>query len=162
MRKKAWLVVCALVALAATGSAEDKILQFQTMTPVVRPFVGAANPIRGVNGGGIPWMLERADGQLRMDGRIEVRVRGLVLAEGANAGRNPIAQFKAIVSCLTPMTDSSGNPVMATVNAPTGLFPASETGDAFIQDAVSLPSPCIAPIVFVASPGGSWFAASGL
>ena len=48
------------------------------------------------------------------------------------------------------------------VNAPTGLFPASETGDAFIQDAVSLPSPCIAPIVFVASPGGSWFAASGL
>jgi hypothetical protein len=101
----------------------------------------------------------RAD---RTDGRIEVRVRGLVLAAGPSAGTNPIAQFKAIVSCLTPMTDaSSGTLVAATVNRSTNTFPATTTGDADIEDAVSLPSPCIAPIVFVTSPTGAWFSATG-
>jgi hypothetical protein len=43
----------------------------------------------------------------------------------------------------------------------TAPFPASATGDADINATVSLPSPCIAPIVFVTSPGGAWFAATG-
>jgi hypothetical protein len=43
----------------------------------------------------------------------------------------------------------------------TGDFPATITGDAEIEAAVDLPTPCIAPVVFVTSPGGAWFAATG-
>lgn len=155
------LVACVwLLAMPATGRADDKILSFDTMTGVVRPFTGATNPIRGVPGGGIPWTLAEAKGELRTDGRIKVRVRGLVLAEGARAGTNPITAFKAIVSCLTPATDAAGALVVG-VNRSTNTFPASEAGDSEIEDVVSLPTPCIAPIVFVTSPTGAWFAATG-
>jgi len=34
-------------------------------------------------------------------------------------------------------------------------------GDAKIEADIVLPTPCIAPIVFVTSPGGDWFAATG-
>jgi hypothetical protein len=153
------LVAClSLLATPATGLADDKILSFDTMTGVVRPFTGATNPIREVPGGGIPWTLSAAKGELRTDGRINVRVRGLVLAEGPRAGTNPITAFKAIVSCLTPAT---GGTAVSTVNQSTNLFPASPEGDSEIEDVVSLPTPCIAPIVFVTSPTGAWFAATG-
>ena len=74
----------------------------------------------------------------------------------AAQGTNPVANFKAIVSCLTV---SGGD--ATTTNVETGLVPASTTGDARINTVVALPSPCIAPIAFVASPTGSWFAATG-
>ncbi|HKC57811.1 MAG TPA: hypothetical protein VKC35_16880 [Vicinamibacterales bacterium] len=159
--KIALVALLSLLALPATGLADDKILSFDTMTGVVRPFTGATNAIRGVPGGGIPWALTEAKGELRTDGRIRVRVRGLVLAEGARAGTNPVAAFKAIVSCLTPATDGTGALVASTVNRSTNTFPASPEGDSEIEDVVSLPTPCIAPIVFVTSPTGAWFSATG-
>jgi hypothetical protein len=63
----------------------------------------------------------------------------------------------AIVSCLSK--DAGGNAI--TANVQTGLFPADTAGNSEIEDTVSLPEPCIAPIVFVTSPGGAWFAATG-
>jgi hypothetical protein len=83
-------------------------------------------------------------------------VRGLVLV---TTGLNPVANFRAIVSCLT--TDSSGT-VVATSNIVTDPFPATPAGDADIEALVGLPSPCIAPIVFVTNAGGtSWFSVTG-
>jgi hypothetical protein len=35
------------------------------------------------------------------------------------------------------------------------------SGDAEIEDTVTLPSPCFAPIVFVTSTGNAWFAVTG-
>lgn len=137
------------------------VLEFDTMAGVTGPFVGSTNPIRGVPGGGLPWQIDLGRGELRADGSLEVEVRGLVLFDGppvplALRGVNPIANFRAIVSCLTI---SAGAP--ATVNVATDLFPATPTGDADIEATVSLPSPCFAPIVFVTSPGGAWFAVTG-
>jgi hypothetical protein len=43
----------------------------------------------------------------------------------------------------------------------TTLAPASPSGDAKIEDSLVLPSPCFAPVVFVTSPGGMWFAITG-
>jgi hypothetical protein len=71
-------------------------------------------------------------------------------------GTNPVAEFKAIVSCLT----SSGGTAQ-TVNISTNTVPATPTGDARIREKVSLPTPCFAPIIFVTSPGGAWFAVTG-
>ena len=52
------------------------------------------------------------------------------------------------------------NVLTAAVPATTGLASAGG-GNAHIRADVSLPHPCIAPIVFVTSPAGSWFASTG-
>ena len=154
--------IAALLALAPVASAGDKVLEFDTMAGVVRPFTGSTNAIRGVNGGGLPWVIRAGKGEVKAEGRIEVKVRGLVLADdptvpAARRLTNPIPNFRAVVSCLT--VDASGG--AATVNVTTGDFPATTTGDAEIEAAIELPSPCIAPVVFVTSPGGAWFAVTG-
>ena len=81
--KKLLAVVAAVVALAAIGvtaaiSSGDgrAVLKFDTMAPVVPPYTGVTNPIRGVNGGGVAWELESAQGRLRADGRLDIEVAG--------------------------------------------------------------------------------------
>jgi len=135
------------------------ILAFNTMVGVPPTFTGTQNPIRGIDGGGLPWMLTSASGSLKDSGKLKVEVEGLVLAAGPNEGKNPIADFRATVSCLT-----TGGVID---NETTGLFPAttgsalSGGGNADIEAILSLPHPFIAPIIFVTSPGGAWFAATG-
>jgi len=153
------------LALIVQGSAASSggmpVLAFNTMAPVVGPFVGAANPIRGVNGGGLPWQIDMAHGVLGSDGRLLVQVQGLVLLDGAPVpenlqGTNPIPSFRAIVSCLTIVDGAA-----ATANVTTDPFPATTTGDSKIQTTVSLPSPCFAPIIFVGPSPTTWFAVTG-
>ncbi len=140
------------------------VLEFETMAGVPRPYTGSTNAIRGISGGGFPWVIGAAQGELKTNGKLEVKVSGLVIdpndpaavAAGV-AGKNPSPTFKAIVSCLSK--DASGSATI--VNVSTKTFPASATGNAKIEDSVSLPHPCIAPIIFVTSPTGAWFAATG-
>lgn len=157
------LVVLGLVTLSpqAGSAGPPKVLEFDTMAAVVGPYVGATNPIRGVAGGGLPWQIDEGRGELGVDGKLEVEVEGLVLLDAAPVpvnlrGTNPIPSFKAIVSC---MTIDGAAAVERKVE--TGLFPASSAGDSKIEATVALPSPCFAPIVFVTSPGGAWFAVTG-
>jgi hypothetical protein len=179
MRKISWLLavasVMALVAVAteqgvaasAAGSAARgpaTVLKFSTMTPVTGPFVGAANPVRGVNGGGLPWVLTAGRGSLKSDGHLRVRVRGLVLARQAPVppalqGTNPFPDFRALVSC---QTIGAGNTATVT-NISTGDFRANSAGDSTINAQINLPGPCFAPIVFVTGPTGTdaWFAVTG-
>ena len=148
-------------SLSTASSDDDSVVKFEVMAPVTGPYVGTANPIRGVPGGGLPWEIDDAQGNLGANGRLKVDVEGLVLARRdpvpANLqGTNPIPNFKAIVSCQT-ITGGAAT----TTNVETGLVPASADGDARINTFVELPSPCIAPIIFVTSPTGAWFAATG-
>jgi hypothetical protein len=136
---------------AASDDGDHAILQFHTMAPVTGAFVGASGtPIRGLHGGGLPWALDTADGELSTDGRLRVRVRGLVLAAGTHAGTNPIPTFRAILSYETLA------PIF------TGPVPASTAGDADLDMHVDLPHPGLAPILFV-GPGTApvWFAVTG-
>jgi hypothetical protein len=144
---------------ATVAAGEPKILAFDTMVGNTPAFTGATNPIRGINGGGLPWTVASASGELKAGGKLEIEVQGLVLAAGANAGSNPIAEFRAIVSCLGA-DGSAQNVQTETFPATTG--PASAGGgNARIEAQVTLPATCIAPIIFVTSPGGAWFAATG-
>jgi hypothetical protein len=170
MKTVKWLALGIAAAAAAatlgagTAASADPgtILKFDSMAPVTGPYVGAANPIRELSGGGLPWMISSGMGILQRDGHLVVHVRGLVLADRPPVppgprGTNPIADFQAIVSCQSISPEGT-----ATVtNVSTGLVPASSQGDADIETTVALPSSCIAPVVFVASPGGAWFAATG-
>lgn len=170
MKRILTLFAAALTAIVMSAPASSQlaqadgqtILQFETMAPVTGPFVGTANPIRGVPGGGFPWMINQAEGNLQSDGSLQVEVQGLVLARTAPVppslqGTNPVKFFRAVVSCLT--VNASGSVIHLEV--PTAPFPASTTGDSEIEATVSLPRPCVAPIVFVTSPTGAWFAATG-
>ena len=166
--KRFFLVSLALMlVLSATLSGsvstakadEVTILEFDTMVGVPQGLTGTQAPIRGVNGGGLPWTIGSAKGELKADGELEVKVQGLVFAAGPNVGKNTVASFRAIVSCLT----DTG----AVQNVMTDPFPATVGaavdggGNAEIEATVALPHPCIAPIIFVTSPGGAWFAVTG-
>jgi hypothetical protein len=147
--------VAALVvpALGSSGGDGRKVLEAKVLAPVVPPYTGNANPIRGLNGGGVPWKIDEGEVSLRSDGRLKVEVEGLVLVA---TGANPVAQFKAIVSCQTIV-----NGAAAVANVSTAPVPATTTGDAEIEETIALPTPCFAPIVFVTSAGGAWFAVTG-
>jgi hypothetical protein len=159
------LLLCfGAIANAAQGEdeSEGNILMFKTMASVSGPFVGTANPIRGIVGGGLPWTISAGKGELKADGRLVVHVSGLVLADApavpANLRlTNPVPNFQAIVSCMT--IDSMGNPAVANIS--TAAFPATPQGDSKIDATLTLPSVCFAPIIFVTSPTGAWFAATG-
>lgn len=157
-----------LTALADDNGEDDlKVLKFSTMAGIHQPFLGDAGlaAFRGVHGGGAPWIISEGDGSLRLDGRLTVRVRGLVLdpafVPAPNGGTNPIPFFMAIVSGFS--TDLS-----TPVNLTTGLFPASKSGNADITATLTLPKPFFAPIIFVASlPIGTpaaprWFSVTGV
>jgi hypothetical protein len=148
------------VAFGATaGGNSAKVLKFERMAPVVAPFTGTTtppNPIRGINGGGVPWSIESGTGFLRADGRLHIEVEGLIIPA---LGRNPVSAFRGVVNCLTPDVPMTG------VNLVTDPFPATMSGDAEIDATVDLPEMCVAPIVFVTngtgSPPGAWFATTG-
>lgn len=164
------VMLLALSVFSASGGVskanadESKLLEFNSMIGVPRPYTGAANAIRGVPGGGLPWVIEFGKGKVSPEGKVDVLVKGLVFDPNDQAvidrgigGTNTVPNFKVIVSCLSK--DASGAAV--TVNVSTGLFPADMEGNAHIKDTVVLPQPCMAPILFVTSPTGSWFASTG-
>jgi hypothetical protein len=147
-----------LIAQASAGNGPDStVLQFKTMVGTVAPYVGPANAIRGVSGAGAPWSIDKADGSLKQNGDLAVKVTGLIVT---GTGANPAPTFRAVVSCL-----SIADGAAVTVNRVTAPFPATATGDAAFKGNVDLPSPCIAPIVFVTNgagdPPGVWFSVTG-
>ena len=167
--KKALTILGAalLVAVIALSSRPQptaeagvpKILEWDTMAGLPQAFTGTQHPIRGVNGGGLPWAIGPTKGELKVDGKLEIEVQGLVFAAGPNTGANTVPSFRAIVSCLTV----DGGVVNVTTDAfPATLGAASDGGgNAKVEAKLTLPQPCIAPIVFVTSPGGAWFASTG-
>jgi len=142
-----------------TTAREPKILEFDSMVGLPSAFTGSQRPIRGINGGGLPWDIGSTFGELKANGKLEISVQGLVFADGPNKGRNTIPFFRGVVSCLTndgSVANLSTEPFPATLGAA-----SSGGGNAEIEAMLNLPQPCIAPIVFVTSPGGAWFATTG-
>src|SRR5512133_1826843 len=167
--KRFMLVAMSVLMLTATFASsasiatakETKILDFDTMIGVPQQFTGsqATATFRNVPAGGLPWTLSSAKGQLKASGELEIEVKGLVLAAGPNAFTNTVGFFRGLVSCI----GSDGLPH----NVMTDPFPATMGpaklggGNSTIEATVALPNPCFAPIVFVTSPGGAWFAVTG-
>lgn len=166
----ALVVVLALLAVPMTRQAaagDPKILEFDTMTGVPLAYTAARNvPIHGRLGGGRPWVISGAYGELHQDGKLELAFSGLVfdpndpgvIAAGL-ANRNTVASMKAVVACY------GGDGTVKNVETP--LFPVTTGlasdggGSGSVEALLALPSPCIAPVVFITSPGGNWFAATG-
>ena len=167
MKKFFFVTLSALMALStffagtvSTAAAKGpKILKFDTMVGIPTTLTGAQSqaPLRGINGGGAPWTVADASGELRANGHLEITVQGLVLA---TTGSNPSATFRGLVSCVRA-DGTFANILTDPFPATTGAA-SSGGGNAEIVADVALPQPCIAPIIFVTSGGGNWFAATGL
>lgn len=148
--------------LSEPGSA--LLVKFDTLTPAAGPPATAASVIRGIAGGKLPWALGAASGSVSFDGHLQVRIRGLVLASHPSVpaslrGTNPFPAFRVVISCLRTEPDGTS----AVANVSTGDFEASSAGHSDIDARVSLPQPCVAPIVLVTGPSGTdgWLAATG-
>lgn len=138
------------------GGSGDTVFEFSRMAG--NGVTGARGTLRGQDAIGAPWRVDRGEARLSEGGELRVEIEGLVLR---STGTNPIAQFKAILSCLTDSEDAL--PTLVTVNLSTALFPASRPeGDVEIREVLDgIPSPCYAPIVFVTNASGRWAAISG-
>ncbi len=149
------VVITALCVVGLIGAstiptfADEKgnLTDFSSMTAIS---VGGM-VVRGITGGGVPWAITSGTGTVSQRGAVDVTVKGLVIP--SFGGINPIANFEATVSCLTPD---------GIMNVSTGAFAATKPGgDSHITATVDLPRPCKDPIVFVgAFPSGHWFAMS--
>jgi hypothetical protein len=142
-------ILAAGVGTVAAGSGDGKILD---TTLVGLPAPGTV--IAGVTGAGHAWAVGDSSVKLFADGRVRVRVEGLVLTP---ENTNPVASGRIVVSCNGGAGGvQSGNVVQSDV------IPLSiPDGNAEFNGSLSLPSSCMAPTVFFTSPGGAWFAVSG-
>lgn len=150
-------------AAQAREPHESGTLQtFDTMYGVDGPFVGDGFPIRGIPGDELPWEVKEARGKLDTDGHLTIRIKGLVFKDAPEVpvelrGTNDETEFRGAVSCWTEEGDQ-----VATVNVVTAGFPATASGDSSIRATVTLPNPCVAPIIMVlAGSEDKWFAVTG-
>lgn len=98
--------------------------------------------IHGVAPGGAPWGLSAGSVRLRSDGRLDIRIDGLVLPTvGTGTTPGPVTGVAASLFCGA---DSNTTPA-----ATTATVPLSGDGDAVIRTTVTLPSTCLAPIVLI-------------
>src|SRR5260370_11506577 len=91
---KIWMLAFVVAVLVApVGKATDLLLSFDGgigVDPVSGISAGAPvlNVVRGVSPGGVPWRIARLRARIDVNGRIEVRGRGLLLAGGNGIGTN--------------------------------------------------------------------------
>jgi hypothetical protein len=155
-------LLVALVALAIAGTAsaqENTDLTFRGAIGVI-PVTGVAangavnlNVVRGINPAG-PWRIADLDADVRSDGHIRVKGRGLLLAAGNGIGTNAGASVFATLFCgpAATATAHSSNRVALEVD-----------GDFRIDDLLTpaLPTSCDTPVLLIRNGAGSgvWFAA---
>jgi hypothetical protein len=157
------VVVGAIGALTLIGAASAGVsahegralVEFDSMAAISATQTTVAND-RGIPGGGLPWVISSGRGQVDREGHLSVTVKGLIIVVPPVNGKNPVANFSATVSCLTPH---------GVVNVTTGLFAASTAGDSTINAQVKLPHRCGDPEVFVGTTNAKtgvfvWFAES--
>jgi threonine dehydratase len=94
--------------------------------------------VAGVASGGAPWKVSKGEVSVSTNGRIEVEVKGLLIATGTAV--NTVGPVTMVMTSLV-----CGDVVAASTKA----VALTTTGNAEIQDTIQVPSPCIAPAVLV-------------
>ena len=114
------------------------------------------NIVRGVNPAGQIWVISDFKADVKLDGRIPVDGRGLLLSGGNAIATNGNASVFATLICeaTPPFTQFSSNI--------TGV-PLAANGDFEIDDtlAPAPPTQCGSPVLLIrVTPSGAWFAAA--
>jgi hypothetical protein len=110
--------------------------------------------INGVTPGGAPWVIDRGKVRLRADGRLRLRVEGLVIPppRGTNTAGG-VTTITASVFCAGATTAA----------ATSGAVALTQSGDARIDQRLTLSGACLAPVVLVHPNGAAarYIAVSG-
>ena len=151
--------------LASSAAADDTLVKFRGgigVLPVANGVGQAAtaevvtrNIVRGVQPAGQIWVISDLQADVKVDGRISVDGKGLLLGGGDQIGFNGNASVFATLICepVAPFTQHSTD--LAGV-------PLAANGDFQIDD-VLVPAPpadCDSPVLLIRETvGGTWFAA---
>ena len=104
--------------------------------------------IGGVPSGGLPWVVRQGEASVSSSGRIQVEVQGLLIGPPAPANLLGTTATVGMVGATLVCGGSGGTPVPV---ADTAITPAplSTLGNAHIDQVVTLPAMCFAPVVLV-------------
>lgn len=151
----AMLMAFAAGAFGAPGASRRSGLHHhpkRTGAPLIDESLAPSQPlptdpvIHGVSPGGLPWVLEQGDVRLKRDGKLDLRVKGLVIPSMGTPG--PVTTISASLYC-----GADSNHMAADT---TQEVPISRTGDARIHDrSFSVPNTCLAPVILVHPNGGA-------
>jgi hypothetical protein len=149
------LTVCLFAAVSLplvplSASADDILARFDGGIGSQPLRAGALpNEVNANLPGGRPWVIERLTAKVKLDGRINVEGRGLVLGGGPSIGTSGGQSVRARLYCGGVPHDT-----------PT-LVPLEPDGDFRIDSQVTPnpPFPCVNPILLIINGAGSWFAA---
>jgi hypothetical protein len=116
----------------------------RTGMPLIGASLAPSQPtdptFHGVSPGAAPWVLKSGNVRLKRDGKLDLRVQGLVIPTLGTAG--PVTTISASLYC--------GADTNTTAADTTQQVPISSKGDARIHDpSFTVPSTCLAPVVLV-------------
>ena len=149
------------VVYPLSAAANDTLVKFKGGIGVipVSSGVGAAataevvnrNIVRGVQPPGQIWVIADLRADVKVDGRVKVRGKGLLLGGGNNVGFNAGQSVRATLLCA-----NDGNVVHDS-----GLVPLEANGDFRIDDVLTPlpPTTCDSAVLLIRNPAGAWFAA---
>jgi len=151
-----------------SAAADDSLVKFKGGIGVIPVSAGVAvaptlataqtvesvnrNIVRGVQPPGQLWTIADLRADVKADGSIKVRGRGLLLAGGNGIGGNAGQSVRATLICEATAPFTLHN---------TGLVPLELNGDFRIDDVLDPPPPavCDSPVLLIRNPNGAWFAA---
>src|SRR5262245_64720122 len=132
------IAVLATLALAA-GATSALAKDGDDDATVVKSTLFGSQPagptLHFVKPGGAPWIISRGDAKIRRDGRVQIRIEGLVIPTAPQNGTNPLSNLAATIYCGGKSAGTT-----SAVKFTTG-------GDARIDERLAkpLPAPCLAP-----------------
>ncbi len=160
MSRKLALLFLGVVA-PWSALADDSIAKFKGGIGVI-PVSSAPGPaataatvnrniVRGVQPPGQIWVIADLRADVKADGSVKVRGKGLLLGGGNGIGGNANQSVRATLIC-----DVAGTALFNT-----GLVPLEPNGDFRIDDRLDAtpPNPCASPVLLIRNPAGAWFAA---
>ena len=155
LKKALGYVLCLGIVVPLTAAARDddkagnSLVQFEgAIGSQPLRAGGAPNLVQGLSPGGAPWVIENLRADVKLDGKISVAGRGLLVGGGNRIATNAGQSVRARLFCGTVAHDSV-------------LVPLDASGDFQIRDTlVPIPvAPCDTPTLLIVNTGGSWFAA---
>ena len=161
LRKLSAFALLLVAVFPLSAAANDTLVKFKGGIGVipVSSGVGTAataevvnrNIVRGVQPPGQIWVIADLRADVRIDGRVKVRGKGLLLGGGNNVGFNAGQSVRATLLCA-----NDGN-----VLHDSGLVALEANGDFRIHDVLTPlpPIACDSAVLLIRNPAGAWFAA---
>lgn len=165
-KMSAWVLFFG-IAYPLSVAADDSLVKFKGGIGVIPVSSGVAvaptlataqtvesvnrNIVRGVQPPGQLWTIADLRADVKVDGSIKVRGKGLLLAGGNGIGGNAGQSVRATLICeaAAPFTLRD-----------TGLVPLELNGNFRIDDVLNPPpADCASPVLLIRNPNGAWFAA---